>query len=69
MTTEEKHKKQISEIRRAFADYVASEGCSCCQDRPAHEEAAERLGKLLRVAKYSDGSGRDFYKYKTKKDE
>nr|WP_298660844.1 hypothetical protein [uncultured Flavobacterium sp.] len=57
----------LAEIRRAVADYVKSEGCSCCQDRDAHKEAAERLGKLLKVKKYSDGSGRDFYAYASKK--
>ena len=56
----------LAEIRRAAADYVRSEGCSCCQDRDAHKEASERLGKLLRVKKYSDGSGRDFYSYASK---
>lgn len=30
-------------------------------------KAAERLGKLLKVKKYSDGSGRDFYAYASKK--
>jgi methionine aminopeptidase len=58
---------QLSDIRRAFADYVASEGCSCCRDIDGHNEAAERLAKLLRVPKYKDGSGYDFYRYKTKK--
>ena len=57
---------KIAELRRAVADYIASEGCSCCQDREKHEEAAERLGKLLRVQRYPDGSGRNFYKYRSK---
>lgn len=52
-------------VRRALADYISSEGCSCCQRVDAHKEAAEALGKLLRVRKYSDGSGYDFYRYKT----
>lgn len=56
----------LAEIRRAVADYIKSEGCSCCQDRDAHKEASERLGKLLKVKKYSDGSGRDFYAYASK---
>lgn len=57
--------KLKDEIRKAFADYVATEGCRCCQDREAHEKAAEKLGKLLGCDKYSDGSGYDFYKYKS----
>lgn len=61
------NKSIISEIRNAFADYVASEGCSCCQNIDKHNEAAARLGKLLKVPKYDDGSGFDFYKFKSKK--
>lgn len=53
-------------IRTALADYMSSEGCSCCGDYSAHKEHANQLGKLLGVPKYSDGSGYDFSKYKTK---
>lgn len=55
----------IREIRRALADYIASEGCSCCQNRDAHNEAAARLAKLLRVPKYEDASGFNFYKFRS----
>lgn len=51
------------QIREAFADYVVSEGCSCCRNHEAHDAAEAVLGKLLRVSKYPDGSGYDFYKY------
>jgi len=37
----------LEEIRQAFADYYASEGCSCCQDIEPHEKASLRLGELL----------------------
>lgn len=57
----------LSEIRKAVADYMRSEGCTCCQDYDAHKEHAARLGKLLRVPKYKDGSGYDFSKYQTNK--
>jgi len=50
----------------AVADYMRSEGCSCCQDYEAHKEHTETLGKLLKVPKYKDGSGRDFSKFTTK---
>jgi hypothetical protein len=53
-------------IRTAIADYMRSEGCSCCRNIEKHDEAKERLGKLLRVPKYSDGSGYDFSKFRTK---
>jgi hypothetical protein len=57
----------ISEIRTAFADYLASEGCSCCQDKPKHDIALDKIGKLLQMQKYEDGSGYDYGKYQSKK--
>lgn len=57
----------LVEIRTAVADYMRSEGCSCCRDQSAHEEAEERLAKLLGVEKYSDGSGYNFDVYTTPK--
>lgn len=56
----------LVKIRRAVADYMRSEGCSCCRDREAHEQHAAALAKLLRVPKYEDGSGYDFARYRTK---
>lgn len=60
-------KPDIKEIRQAIADYMYSEGCSCCRDVDAHDEHKARLAKILRVPKYSDGSGYDFSKFRTKK--
>lgn len=54
------------EVRQAIADYMQSEGCTCCRDIEAHEKHSARLGKLLRVPKYSDGSGYDFRKFVSK---
>jgi len=53
---------KLAEIRRAVADYMESEGCSCCRGSD-HPEHAKRLAKLLRVPKYSDGSGYNFGKF------
>jgi hypothetical protein len=61
----EQGSRLLSKIRRAVADYMASEGCSCCQNTPAHEEAAARLGRLLWVPEYEDGSGYDFAQFRT----
>lgn len=58
--------KERAAIRTAVADYMGTEGCSCCRDIEGHERNAERLAKLLNVPKYSDGSGRNFSKFKTK---
>ena len=52
-----------AEIRQAVADYIRSEGCSCCRDNDVHEIHEERLAKLLYVEMYDDGSGFDFYQY------
>lgn len=51
-------------IRTAVADYMGSEGCSCCQS-PSHDEHKARLAMLLKVKKYDDDSGYDFYRYMT----
>lgn len=53
-------------IRRLVADYMSSEGCSCCRDISAHEKHAAALAKALRVKKYGDGSGYDFARYASK---
>jgi hypothetical protein len=53
----------LEQIRQAFADYVASEGCSCCQNTELHDEALQRLGKLLDIPAYSDGSGIDTWQF------
>lgn len=59
--------ERLDAIRNAFADYYASEGCSCCQNIEEHDKAKSRIGELLSVEQYEDGSGYDFYKYKTEK--
>ena len=55
----------LADVRRLIADYIGSEGCSCCQSVDEHRKHATALGKLLRVKKYSDNSGYDFYRYQT----
>lgn len=57
----------ISEVREAVADYMRTEGCSCCRDFEGHAINKERLARLLRVDKYSDDSGFDFSKYQSNK--
>lgn len=54
------------EVRQAVADYIASEGCSCCEGHD-HKDHKDALGKLLNVKKYSDGSGYDFAAHKKEK--
>ncbi len=58
-------RKERADIRQLIADYMRSEGCSCCRDTEAHEKHAAALGKALGVQKYSDGSGYDFARYRS----
>jgi len=53
------------ELRRAVADYIGSEGCSCCRDSKAHDEHKAKLARLLRVPKYGDGSGYNFGRFES----
>lgn len=57
--------KELNELRTAIADYMSSEGCSCCQDIGQHKVNQERIAKILKVPAYSDGSGYDFSPFKT----
>lgn len=61
-------KRVIEKIREAVADYMASEGCSCCQNIEAHDASKKRLAELLDVPQYSDGSGYDFGVFENKEE-
>jgi acetyl-CoA carboxylase alpha subunit len=58
-------KMQRIETRMALANYIASEGCGCCEDSDKHKAAEKRLAELLDVPMFEDKSGYDFYKFKT----
>jgi hypothetical protein len=64
-----RRKTTMADIRRAVADYMSSEGCSCCQNVEAHKRHTAELGRLLHVPMFSDKSGYDFYQFKIKKPE
>ncbi len=57
---------EIAEIRTAIADYMRSEGCSCCRDFDGHQENKKRLAELLNVPPYDDNSGYDFTPFRSK---
>ncbi len=59
------HREVLEAIRTAVANYMNSEGCSCCRDIKAHKEHEKRLAELLNVPMYSDESGYDFGKFKS----
>lgn len=52
-------------LRRAVADYMASEGCGCCSNHIQHKEDEHALAKLLDVPAFKDGSGYDFRLFAT----
>lgn len=54
------------QVRETIANYMYSEGCSCCQDIDGHKKHSERLAKLLSVPRYKDGSGFDFARFSVK---
>ena len=57
----------IKKIREGVANLICASGCSCCRDTDGWEEAKKLLAYILRVPKYSDGSGYNFSKFKTKR--
>lgn len=57
--------KDKAKLREAIANYMYSEGCSCCQDRDAHIEHTKVLAELLNVPMYDDKSGYDFSKFRS----
>jgi hypothetical protein len=59
----------IAEIRKTFAEYNASEGCSCCRDSESHTKASIKLAELLDAESYADGSGINWNKYLIKEQE
>lgn len=59
-------KKFKKELRSLIADYMSSEGCSCCQGEN-HKEHEKALAEKLNIRKYSDGSGYNFSKYRSEK--
>lgn len=70
LTPKKAHKILLSErkkIRTAVANYMQSEGCGCCSDDEMHYLHKVTLATLLKVPKYSDGSGYDFSKFKDEK--
>jgi len=55
---------EIEKIREAVANYMRSEGCSCCEGHN-HAKHREALAKLLDIPKYEDSSGYNFFQFST----
>lgn len=54
---------RLTVIRKAIANYMSSEGCSCCEDTDEHKKHEKYIAKLLSVPMYKDKSGYDFPKF------
>lgn len=59
-------KVNIKTIRRLIANYMGSEGCSCCRDYEQHDIDKKKIAKLLKVPMYDDKSGYDFSLFRDK---
>ena len=67
----QKHVREAAnkpEVREAVANYMYSEGCSCCRDDEAHELHSNKLAALLDVPRYDDDSGNNFFQFTTPED-
>lgn len=59
-------KPTLAQIRRAVADYMESEGCSCCRDTDGHKVHTTALAKLLKVPQHPQEKGYyDFTPFRT----
>jgi len=67
--SKERKTVKVEEIRQAFADYVRSEGCDCCTNKEAHDDAAARIAKLLNVPLFDDKSGYDFWRFASERED
>lgn len=57
----------LAAVRTAVADYMYSEGCSCCRDMDAHPKHAKRLAELLGVPVHPEQDDwHDFSPYRSK---
>jgi hypothetical protein len=55
---------KTNKIKEALANYMQSEGCSCCQGSN-HDEHKKVLAELLNIPMYKDKSGYNFNKFAT----
>jgi selenocysteine lyase/cysteine desulfurase len=56
----------VADARQAVADYINSEGCSCCA-ADNHTECEDRLAELLKPQRHKDDSGWDWTKEATER--
>ena len=54
------------EVRELIANYMRSEGCTCCQDFEEHAKNKKLLGELLDCGKYDGEDDYNFHQYATK---
>jgi len=59
--------KLRDQLRVAVADYMYSEGCSCCQNEELHREDTKLLGELLDVPKFAESDVPNFRMFRSRK--
>ena len=52
---------KLKKIKKAFTDYVYTEGCNCCENTYGHEVAKNELGELLGFKKKKSENGNEWY--------
>lgn len=55
----------FEKLRTHFANYVYSEGCSCCRNDEPHNDAMAEICKILSIPQYDDESGYNTSLFKT----
>lgn len=55
-------------LREAVAQYMASEGCACCEG-DSHIDDAKELAELIGMSLHKDKSGVDWLKYRPKENQ
>jgi hypothetical protein len=61
MTAQERAK-----LRTLVANVLASGGCGCCEASD-HDEHISALCKVLNMKRHADGSGYDYWRYRSTK--
>lgn len=54
-------KVDMQKVRQAIADYMRTEGCSCCRDYDGHIQNRKKLALLLDVPEHPEED--DYYDF------
>lgn len=51
----------MEKVRLIVAKLYCASGCSCCRDNEEWNKATNELGEILKIPKFNDDSGYDFW--------